>query len=110
MRRNRIVILLATYLFGSLSVAARAHAQGSGIAVFYENGFPAADSAAPSRADLAGLVVGARFTAADQLHSILSDASTRLLVLPFGSVLPGISVARYLCLPATRRKFARAGR
>jgi hypothetical protein len=88
MRRNRIVILLATYLFGSLSVAARAHAQGSGIAVFYENGFPAADSAAPSRADLAGLVVGARFTAADQLHSILSDAPTRLLVLPFGSSYP----------------------
>jgi hypothetical protein len=88
MRRNRIVILLAAYSFGSLWSAVQAHAQGSGIAVFYEDGFPAADSAAPSRADLTGLVVGARFTAADQLHSILSDVSTRLLVLPFGSAYP----------------------
>src|SRR5271154_3373029 len=88
MRRNRIVILLVAHLLGFLFSAAGAHAQGSGIAIFYEDGFPAADSAPPSRADLAGLVVGARFTPADQLHNILSDASTRLLVLPFGSAYP----------------------
>ncbi len=88
MRRNRIVILLGTYLLGSLFSPARAHAQGSGIAVFYEDGFPTADSAAPSRADLAGMVVGARFTAAGQLHTVLSDDSTRLLLLPYGSAYP----------------------
>src|SRR5579864_861640 len=91
MRRNRIVILLGTYLLGSLFSPARAHAQGSGIAVFYEDGFPTADSAAPSRADLAGLVVGARFAAAAQLHTVLSDASTRLVLLPYGSGYPELA-------------------
>lgn len=89
MRRNRIVIVLLAYSFGSLlAIPENARAQGSGTAVFYEEGFPAADSVAPSRAELASLVVGARFTSADELHAVLGDTSVRLLIMPYGSAYP----------------------
>lgn len=89
MRRNRMALWLAAFWFGFFFGAPKTtQAQSSSIAVFYEVGFPAVDSAAPSKVDLAGLVSGARFATADELHIVLSDASTRLLILPFGSAYP----------------------
>jgi hypothetical protein len=60
----------------------------SGAAIFYEAGFPAADSASPTREQLAGQLPGAHFVAADDLAAALGNASTQLLVLPFGSAFP----------------------
>jgi hypothetical protein len=88
MRTNALLILLMAYSFAFFGAAPAALAQGSGTAVFYEEGFPAADSAAPSRAELTGLVAGAHFVSASQLHDVLSDASTHLLILPYGSAYP----------------------
>lgn len=92
MRRKRVLILLLAYSLGSLLAAPKpANAQGSETAVFYEEGFPAADSSAASRAELAGFVAGAHFTSADELHAVLSTASTRLLVMPYGSAYPELA-------------------
>lgn len=88
MRTNALltVVVLSAFLF--FAAAPSLQAQGSGIAVFYEPGFPAADSAAPSQAELTSLVAGARIVSADQLHEALGEASTHLLVLPYGSAYP----------------------
>lgn len=88
MRTNAVLILLMANSLVFFAVAPSTRAQGSGIAVFYEDGFPVADSAAPSQAELAALVAGARFVSADQLHDALSDPSTHLLVVPYGSAYP----------------------
>jgi len=60
----------------------------AGTVVLSEAGFPAADSVAPSPAQLASLLPGANFTAADQLASALKDPAAHLLVLPYGSAFP----------------------
>ena len=88
MRTNAVLILLIVNSFVLFAVAPSTPAQGSGIAVFYEDGFPVADSAAPSQAELAALIAGARFVSANQLHDALSDPSTHLLVVPYGSAYP----------------------
>jgi len=89
MRTNGVVMSLVACSIGFLAGSARsARAQGSSTIVFYEEGFPTADSPAPAQAELASLVAGARFTSADQLHAALSDSSTRLLIMPFGSAYP----------------------
>ncbi|HUJ33463.1 MAG TPA: hypothetical protein VLY23_19435 [Candidatus Acidoferrum sp.] len=88
MTKTGLVILLLALLAAFLLVPAAAHAQGSGIVIFYEDGFPAADSAAPSKDDLTTLIAGARLQSAEQLHDALADASTHLLIVPFGSAYP----------------------
>ncbi len=88
MRTNAVLILLAAYSLLFMTTAPTVRAQGSGTVVFNEKDFPAADSAAPSRAELSSLLPGARFTSLDQLRAALTDASTRLLVLPYGSAYP----------------------
>ena len=88
MRTNSVLILLMAVSFLLLAAARATRAQGASIAVFYEEGFPAADSAAPSQADLTALIPGARLVSAAQLHDALSDATTHLLVLPYGSAYP----------------------
>lgn len=60
----------------------------NGVVVFGEAGFPASDSAAPSPQQLETLFRGSRLVAADQLGEALGSASTRLLVLPYGSAFP----------------------
>jgi hypothetical protein len=88
MRTNALLVLLGAYSFVLFATAPSARAQGSGTAIFYEDGFPVADSTAPSQAELTALVAGARFVSAGQLHDALSDSSTHLLVLPYGSAYP----------------------
>jgi len=60
----------------------------SGLVVFSESNFPAADSAAPTGTQLASLFPSANMKMADQLPTALSLSSTRLLVLPYGSAFP----------------------
>jgi hypothetical protein len=56
--------------------------------VFWEDGFRAADTAAPARAQIAAMLPEAAMVAADGLANALDSADTRLLVLPFGSAFP----------------------
>src|SRR5215469_8442483 len=61
---------------------------GLTVVVLNEPGFPSADSVAPSAQQLGVLFQGARMAAADQLGEALGLASTRVLVLPYGSAFP----------------------
>ena len=56
--------------------------------LFYEDGFPAADTAPPARATLLALLPGARVVAGDGLADALAAPDVRLLVLPYGSAFP----------------------
>jgi len=78
---------LASLFF--LLIPAALHAQEFPAAVVWlEPGVPAADSAAPSPAQLAGIFPGARIATTDQLSTQLADTQTHLLILPLGSVIP----------------------
>ncbi len=55
--------------------------------IFWEEGFPAADTAAPDHAALAALP-NARFATVQELAGALASADTKLLVLPYGSAFP----------------------
>lgn len=90
---KQIVILGALALFCMvLPAAARptngAQAAAKPMVVFYEPGFPAADTVAPSSAELKAMLPDARLAAADQLADMLADEGTRLLILPYGSAYP----------------------
>ncbi|HUK31409.1 MAG TPA: cellulase family glycosylhydrolase [Candidatus Acidoferrum sp.] len=63
-------------------------AQKPSVIVFWEDGFPAADTAQPSRGALNALFPGAAFTTADHLSDALSAEETKLLVMPFGAAFP----------------------
>jgi len=58
------------------------------IVVFWESGFPAIDTAAPTREQLASLLPGAKFADASQLSDSLRAEAAQTLVLPFGSAFP----------------------
>jgi len=58
------------------------------VVVFWEEGFPTADSAAPARADFVAAIPDSIFVSSEQLAEALARAETRLLVLPFGSAFP----------------------
>jgi hypothetical protein len=60
----------------------------SAAVVLYEPEFFAADSTTPLRDRLEKALPGARFVALQQLDASLSNTSTRLLVLPYGSAFP----------------------
>ena len=77
----RSIFLLLTCL-ASTSLA---RAAGRTV-VFYEPGFPVADSARVSQAQLQAGFAGAAFATATQLPASLADAD--LLVMPYGSAWP----------------------
>src|SRR5215475_2562344 len=58
------------------------------IVVLREEGFPAADAASPSASQLQNLFPEARLASAQELPRLLESATTRLLVLPYGSAFP----------------------
>ena len=78
--------LLGALLFCALS--ATGMAATSSTLVFEEPGFPAADTATPSAADLHGLFPDAAFAGLAELGSALKAPTTSLLVLPYGSAFP----------------------
>jgi hypothetical protein len=63
-------------------------AQKPAVIVFWEDGFPAADTAQPSRGQLSAVLPGTTFTNLDHLSEALSAEETKLLVMPFGSAFP----------------------
>src|SRR5579864_214292 len=60
----------------------------SSVVVFSEAGFPAADSAIPSTAQLGAWLPDAHMASAESLPALLAAPSTRLLLLPYGSAFP----------------------
>lgn len=83
------LLALAAFVFFPLITHVTLLAQDtSSVIVFSESGFPAADSAIPSSAQLAALFPGAKMSRAEQLPDSLARPSARLLVLPYGSAFP----------------------
>jgi hypothetical protein len=71
-----------------LLIACFAMAQTStSTAIFWEEGFPASDTVAPSHLTMAALP-DARFANVQELASQLASPDTKLLVLPYGSAFP----------------------
>ncbi|HEU5351963.1 MAG TPA: hypothetical protein VFU55_10235 [Terracidiphilus sp.] len=67
--------------------------------VFWQAGFPAADSVAPQEAGLRAAFDGAQFADAAELPAALAAKDTNLLVLPYGSAWPEAdwdAILRYL--------------
>ncbi len=62
--------------------------QKPGVIVFWEDGFPSADTAQPSRGQVSAMLPGAAFTTKDHLADALNAEETKLLVLPYGSAFP----------------------
>ena len=58
------------------------------VVVFWEEEFPVADTALPSRSNLGTALPGAAFISADSLSDALASEGTGLLVLPYGSAFP----------------------
>ncbi|MBI3483648.1 MAG: hypothetical protein HY012_00640, partial [Acidobacteria bacterium] len=93
---RKIAFIVCILCFCAVRVAAQAppKAQASQqkaqppVVVFWEEGFPVADTAAAARADFAAVVPDSFFASAEQLADALARAETRLLVLPFGSAFP----------------------
>jgi hypothetical protein len=78
----------------SLSAQAASHT-----VVFYEAGFPSADSPAVSEAALHAVFPDAEFAGSAQLASALENPETNLLVMPYGSAYPEAAwgaILRYL--------------
>jgi hypothetical protein len=80
----RLVLLLIVLIF----IRPLALAENTGVIVFSEAGFPAADSSAPTTQQLASLFPTAALVGADQLSQALSATDSRLLVLAYGSAFP----------------------
>ena len=66
----------------------RDSAQKPAVIVFWEDGFPAADTVQPSRSSLSMVLRDAAFTNVDHLPGALGAQETKLLVMPFGSAFP----------------------
>ncbi|HXQ98572.1 MAG TPA: hypothetical protein VN774_09030 [Candidatus Limnocylindrales bacterium] len=81
-------LILASGIFLAVGVPAWCQAPTQSMVVFWEDGFPAADSAQPSRAQLSAILPNADFISADGLEEALSANQTQLLILPFGSAFP----------------------
>ena len=82
MRRCFIAFLFSLLLVSVLS------AQTPNVVVFHEDGFPAADSAIPTRAALSAALPGAQFANSAELNARLGSPDTRVLVLPYASAFP----------------------
>jgi hypothetical protein len=82
---------MALFTAASLETAApsaTAQSPSAPTVIFYQPGFPAADSAEPTAAELKALVPNSQVADAGQLGKILADTATRVLILPYGSAYP----------------------
>lgn len=86
---NKILIfaIISTFLVLNSALLMGQDATSS-VVIFSEPGFPVADSGGPSAAQWKALFPEAKSTGAAQLPETLATSSTRLLVLPYGSVFP----------------------
>ncbi len=95
---KKLLLLWCCLLVGS-AAAAQGTANTSAAVVFLQDGFPAIDTAAPSRAELADSIPGARFADLTQLSSGEVLQGAPVLVMPYGSALPAAAwpaIERYV--------------
>ncbi len=86
---NRVTLVLAVMFVCTLMLPPTLSAQQfSEVIIWSEPNLPAADSAAPSTAQLAQIFPDAHIVSADQLATKLADPQSHLLTLPQGSVVP----------------------
>ena len=86
---HRIVKIVVLAALAVPAAAARPQPPAdAGTVLFWEDGFPAADTARPTRAALVSLLPGARVVASDALDAALTAPDSLLLVLPYGSAFP----------------------
>ncbi len=83
---KRQIFAIACFLF--LAAGSFAQDRTSGVVVFTEPDFPAADSSGPSAQQVRALFSEAKILGTDQLQSALASSANRLLVLPYGSAVP----------------------
>jgi hypothetical protein len=81
-------VLAALCLAITVCVAPLAAQSTAKVVVFYEAGFPVADSAAASASQLGTFLPGAQLSSSEQLPDLLRSPATGLLVLPYGSAFP----------------------
>src|SRR5579864_892318 len=85
MRRTAALMLF----LGMMMLATDAQtANNASVVVLYEPQFPAADTVAPTEAQIHNLFANAHFVNATELPAQLESIETKLLVLPFGSAFP----------------------
>lgn len=83
---HRAIVLFAVVLLAGLP---QLNSQSyKDVVILQETGLPAADTTAPSATMLHTLFPDAQFTSAAELPTRLSNADSRLLVLPYGSAFP----------------------
>jgi hypothetical protein len=82
-----LLVVLCCLCFFASHVAMAAGAPSS-VVIFFEPGFPSADSASPSAEQLKSFLPEARFAGLEDLRSLLKNPSIRLCVLPYGSAFP----------------------
>lgn len=84
------VLCVAVLIFPSLPAAAQTQqpTKPSPMVVFWEDGFPFADTVTVDHNALAAALPAARFVTAQQLAPALAEQETRLLVFPYGSAFP----------------------
>ena len=89
-RRSAFLIVLGSIAIGVAPSygAGQVPVVAPSTVVFWESNFPAADTAAPSPAQIETLIPGAKFSGDDELQKSLALDSTWLLVLPYGSAFP----------------------
>ena len=78
--------------------------------VFWQSGFPVADSPVPNEGALRAAFADAEFVDATHLSASLTAPETDLLVLPYGSAWPEEDWDGILEVSGSRREFDRAGR
>ena len=83
-----LVLALGSSSISFLGPPGRADEPAAAVGVLNEAGFGPADSPAFPPEQLAKALPGARLASAKELDSLLTEPSTRLLVLPYGSAFP----------------------
>jgi hypothetical protein len=99
MRLSACLVVCSCLFVSLLAPTSLVGQQFASVVIWSEPGLPAADSPAPSAAQLAQVFPEARLASADQLSAQLSDPQTRLLILAQGSVMPEAAwsvISRYL--------------
>jgi hypothetical protein len=85
MRKGTLLLVILSVCLTALPARAQTAAP---VVVFWEEGFPAADTTPPSQAELTALLPQAVFATSQQLAEALAREESRLLVLPYGSAFP----------------------
>ena len=83
---HRVAAMIRLFLVLMFVVASAGAQPPSEVAVFWERGFPFADTGSVTHAELSASAPGATFAGSDALPYALLHART--LVLPYGSAFP----------------------